>query len=603
MNKVVRIGAGSGFAFDSATSVLQMLRTKPRPDYLIFEHMAEGSLSMYQRMREQFPGTGYSTALLDIHIGLHLDKILKAGIKIITNGGGMNPKGAAEAVRKRAEELGVSVKIAVVEGDDVREIVQERAKDGLEDMFSGEAVPSELISANAYLGGFPIAQALGMGADIVITGRVVDSALALGPLIHEFGWTENDFDQLAAGTLVGHLLECGTQSTGGTFTDYLDLPDVEDMGFPIAECRPDGAFVLTKPDNTGGLVSVGTVSEQILYEVSDPAAYFVPDVVCDFTNVRLSQEGPDRVLVRDVRGNPPSGFYKVTAMHEEGWRVTALIPVLGYDAVEKSRKVIDAVLARTRKVLEASNLPAWDEFNLDLIGSGESFHVGEGGNSRQTEVIARASMIHSDMRGAMVFRNETIATGTNGAPGTITLLIPQVVPVHRLNSVLVERDKLRITVTCEDEVLELPPEKAGHKWPAHSYPVLEPDASAGGGDDSVPLIALAWARSGDKGNLYNVGIIARKQEYGPHIRNALTVEAVKDWLRHTFDDGQNVDVVRYDAPGFNALNFVVTEALGGGASVMQNLDCNAKTMGQRLLHIPIPVPSAIAQAYRAGALS
>ena len=594
MQKVVRIGSGSGMLFDSTLGLQQMLRSSTPPHYVIFDHLAEATMSPFLQMMQQSPDLGYSTNIVDLHVGPYLAELKAAGVKVVTNAGGLNPRAAAKALQKRADELGVTLKIGVVEGDNLHGRFDELATEGYRDMFNGEAWPPNMLVANAYFGGFPIAAALEMGADIVLTGRVADSALTLGPLIHEFGWTQSEYDQLASGTVAGHLLECGAQATGGTYTDWMDVPDPDNIGFPIAECRADGTFVLTKAEGTGGLVSVGTVAEQLLYEVSDPGAYLVADVACDFTTIRMREVGANRVEVSDARGNPPNGFYKVSGLIEEGWRTVSLIPVFGASATAKAKRVTDSLLARADRVLKNAGLGPFRKIQVELLGTGDTFAVGPGRNSLQSEVIGRVAVIHDDVRGATIFRNESLACPTNTCPGMVPLGLPTVGPVHRLFSFLMPRTKLTAKVTVGDRTVELPPESA-HPTPQRRRPPLPVNSEKGGGDDTVPLIALAWGRSGDKGNLYNVGVIARRPEYFPHIRTALTEESVTKWLLHTFDSASATHVKRYDLPGLNALNFVVHEALGGGGSLMLRLDCFAKSMGQTLLQMPVPVPRALAR--------
>jgi Acyclic terpene utilisation family protein AtuA len=389
------------------------------------------------------------------------------------------------------------------------------------------------------------------------------------------------------------LLECGAQATGGTFTDWMDVPEPDNIGFPIAECRADGTFALTKTAGSGGLVSVGTVAEQLLYEVSNPAAYYVPDVACDFTSIRMRETAPNRVEITDVHGNAPNGSYKVSGLIEDGWRTVALIPVFGSNAEAKAKRVTESLLDRSRRVLEHAGLPAFRQTHVELLGTGDTFAVGEGRNSQQTEVIGRVAVIHDDVKGATIFRNESLASPTNACPGMVPLGLPTVGPVHRLFSFLMPRNKLRAKVTVGDKAVEMPPESA-HPAPGPVRPAPVANTTKGGGEASVPLIALAWGRSGDKGNLYNVGVIARRPEYFPHIRTALTEAYVAKWLLHTFDSPSVAKVARYDLPGLNALNFVMHEALGGGGSLQLRLDCFAKSMGQTLLQIPIPVPRGLA---------
>src|SRR5258707_3236963 len=245
-------------------------------------------------------------------------------IKVITNAGGVNPVACRDAVLKACEVAGVTLKVAVVLGDDLLPRAEELRSLGIVEMDTGAELPATITSMSAYLGGFQIARALDEGADVVITGRCVDSAVTLGALIHAFGWTPDDHDALAAGTLCGHIIECGAQSNGGNFTDWRLVPDYDNMGFPVAEVGSDGVFVLGKPPGTGGLITPATVAEQMLYEIGDPRAYIVPDVVCDFTEARYEQVAKDRVRVSGARGRPASGTYKVSTTFPDGYKLSTI---------------------------------------------------------------------------------------------------------------------------------------------------------------------------------------------------------------------------------------------------------------------------------------
>jgi hypothetical protein len=326
--KVVRIGGASAFLVDSALAVPQLLAAGGL-DYLIFDYLAEASMGLLGRFQAADPAGGFGGDFLSVHVGPYLKEIARQGIKVVANAGGVNPAGLSAALQQLIAQSDLKLKVAYVDGDDLRGQLDALRRAAPQDMFTGAAFPEgKVISANAYLGAFQIAAALEAGADIVITGRVVDSALALGPLIHEFGWSAQQYDLLAAGTLAGHLLECGAQVTGGTFTDWQEVPRWEDIGFPIGECHADGTLILTKPPGSGGMVSVGTVAEQLLYEVSNPADYIVADVRCDFSDVTLTQLGPDRVRVSGARGRAPTDTYKVCLTYEDGWRAIAYQPLI-----------------------------------------------------------------------------------------------------------------------------------------------------------------------------------------------------------------------------------------------------------------------------------
>ena len=594
MKEVVRIGAGSAFANDSALAVTQMLEGDT-PDYLVFEHLAEGLMSPLAEAMQRSPELGYSTNLVEVHLGPNLAAIKAAGVRIVTNGGGLNPAGAAAALRRLADERGLSFKIAVVEGDDLRARAGEIAQRGYRDMFSGAEWPQSLVSANAYLGAFPIAAALDQGAEIVITGRAVDSALTLGPLIHEFGWKPQDYDLLAAGTVAGHLLECGAQATGGTFTDWVDIPDWENIGYPIAECRADGSFVLTKPAGTGGRASIGTVSEQLVYEIGDPAAYLVPDVTCDFTGVRLEDLGPDRVRVSGARGRPPGDSYKVCATYFDGWRMTVALPVLGADAAVKARRMADGLVRRAARAVQARNLPACREVQIDIIGAGNLFPAGA---HHSDEVTCRIVTLHDDAAAAAIYAHETRCAMTNASSGTIGLGPATVTAINRLFSFLLPKEEVAVTLTVDDG--------ASISWRPASAPaqgaavVTRPQAPPCPlpCDVRAPLIDLAWARSGDKGGMFNVGVIARRPDYYPYICAALQEDVIKAWFAHAFDDPAHPRLARFLMPGPNAVNFAFHDALRGGQTVGLRLDSNAKGMAQQMLRLEIPIPSSLLQRGR-----
>jgi hypothetical protein len=597
MEKIVRIAAGSGGMIDTPLGIIQHLASHTPPDYVIFDHMAEGMMSLYLGQMQSAPQLGYSTIFLDHHLLPFLEMIAKLGVKVISNAGGLNPHGAAKTLKERAAELGLSPRIAVVTGDDLRPMLGGLAAEGHQDMFSGAPWPEKVLAANAYLGAFPIAEALRRGAEIVITGRVVDSALALGPLIHEFGWDREDYDRLSAGTLVGHLLECGAQSSGGTFTDWLDLPDVDNVGFPVAECFADGTFVLTKPEGTGGAVNAGTVSEQILYEVSDPAAYLVPDVACDFTSVRLEQVGTDRVRVNGAVGRAPTGSYKVCAISDAGWKAVGFVPVFGIDAVTKARRVAESVFGRARRITDAMGLSPPKLTHSDLVGAGEMTPHGGRTNSPATEVLARLVYHTDEAQAARIFAFECNTPCMNGSAGSLpSSFAPNVGPCHLLFCFTLPRDRLAAEVTVDEETAVLEPESP-RPTPGPARKAPQPDTGLGGGDATVPLVALAYARSGDKGNLFNVGVIARQPEYLPHIRAALTAESVAEWMRHTFDDPNVARVSRFEVPGLHALNFVLHDTQRGSFGTSLRFDAAAKSMGQQLLQIPVAVPGALARRW------
>jgi hypothetical protein len=600
-DRVIRIGGASAALSDSALSVPQLL-AGGRLDYMIFDYLAEGSMGIFGRMQAADPAAGYGSDFLSVHVGPHLREIAAQGIKVVANAGGVNPSGLAAALERMIAEAGLSLTVAYVDGDDLRDRVDELRAAGHRDMFTGAPFPDKVISANAYLGAFPIAAALAKGADIVVTGRVVDSAVVLGPLIHEFGWRREDHDLLAAGTLTGHLLECGAQVSGATFTDWRDVPDWTNPGYPVGECHADGSVVITLPEGTGGLVSVGTVAEQLLYEVSNPADYIVADVRCDFSGVKLEQVGPNRVRVSGAIGRPATDTYKVCVTFDEGWRATAYQPIIGECAEEKAARQAEALFARGRTLLRARNLPDFTHTEAVMIGGEASF----GAHARvgpTRELICKLVADHPTAEGAQLFAREQWAAITNMSVGTSINLATNVLPLTGAFLFLLGKDSVRSRMTFAG-VTEEVPVPAGVPAIAAPPPVLpEPAPPAETGTVPVDLVRLAWARSGDKGNLFNVAVIARKAEYLPFLRAALTPQAVGEWYRHFGPAGQPPRVDRYDVPGFHALNFVLNDALPGGINASTRLDTAAKGMAQMLLRFPVPVPANLAAALAEPALS
>jgi hypothetical protein len=449
------------------------------------------------------------------------------------------------------------------------------------------------MSANAYLGAFPIAAALAAGADIVVTGRCVDSAVTLAPLIARFNWKADDLDKLAQGSLAGHLIECGTQTTGGNYTDWASVPGWDDMGFPIAECRADGSFVVTKPAGTGGLVCPSTVGEQMLYEIGDPRAYILPDVVCDFTAVTLTQVGPDRVEVKGARGRPPTDQAKASLTYADGFRAMSLFMIGGIDAGAKARRVGAAMLARMRRHYAARGWPDFTEASVEAIGAEDTY--GPHARVSAREVMLKVGVRHPLKDALELFSREVAPMALMSAPAItgFTGGRPKVQPVVRLFSCLVPKSQLGASIDMGTQQVAAP-QLAGKPLdlatlPAIGGPLPTADAFARG-TRTVPLVQLAWGRSGDKGDSANIGLIARRPEFLPYIRAVITEEAVARWFAHLVHG----KVQRYDLPGTQALNFTLQQALGGGGIASVRMDSQGKAFAQMLLDHPVPIPADLA---------
>ncbi|MBV9840973.1 MAG: DUF1446 domain-containing protein [Sphingomonadaceae bacterium] len=594
MGNTVRIGGACAFYGDSSVAPTQLLRAGV--DFLVLDYLAEATMSVLGSMRAKRDTLGYAHDFTEWVWKDNLRLIKETGAKIVTNAGGVNPRACLARMEKIAAEAGLSFRIAIVEGDDMLGSLDRIASD--REMFTGVSFPprEQIVTANAYLGATPIAPALAMGADEVITGRVVDSALTLGPLIHEFGWASDEYDRLCAGSLAGHVIECGAQATGGLFTDWEDVPDWAHIGYPIVECAGDGSFVVTKPEGSGGLVSVPVVAEQILYEVGDPQAYMLPDVVCDFTRLKVEQIGPDRVKVTGAIGYPPTGRCKVSVTHRDGERCIAFMPVVGRDAARKAMRQGEAVVTRVEEMLRERNIGPLRATRIETIGAEASYGANaRAGNTR--EVVCKVAVEHDDPRAFPIFLREFDAPTTSMAVGTTGWFggRAQVTPVMRVFSTTVDREALPIAISLGErtDMMVVSAPADGTYDPASTVraePGLRRDAS--GETRTVPLIELAWARSGDKGDAFNIGVIARDPDHLPYIRAALNEAAMERHFAHEFEGGANPGVDIYEVPGLDALNLHFRDALGGGQFASLRLDPLAKGKAQQLLDYPITVPAA-----------
>jgi Acyclic terpene utilisation family protein AtuA len=592
--KTVRIGCAAGFWGDSSVGAPQLVR-HGRIQYLVFDYLAELTMSILARAKQKDPALGYATDFPAIVMHSVLREVATQGIRVISNAGGLNPAACAAAVARVAVAAGVRLSIAVVEGDDLMPRIEALRARGVRELWSGAPLPARVISANAYLGAFPIAQALDRGAQVVITGRCVDSAVVLGALIHEFGWTLADYDRLAAGSLAGHLLECGAQATGGLHTDWEQVADWANIGYPIAECRADGSFVVTKAEGTGGLVTPATVGEQMLYEVHDPGRYLLPDVVCDFTDVHMTQAGEHRVEVRGARGAPPTPDYKVAATYADGWRLSAQLTIVGIDAARKARRTGEAILERTRAIFKARALPDYRRTRIEALGA-ESAYGPHSRTQNAREVVMRLVAEHEAREPLEILAREVAPAGTSWSPGTTGSGLGRQtpVPVVKLYSFLVPKGDVDIRLRVDDRVVSWTPVRtaadAGSPIAPRRYPEHAPLT---GERVELPLVRLAWARSGDKGNTENIGVLARHEDFVAVIAQEVTPARVAEYFAYCVDG----PVRRYDVPGIHAFNFVLENALDGGGIASMRADPLGKGFAQMLLDLPVAVPRALAQAH------
>ena len=418
-SKIVRIGNGQGFWGDSILGPVRLVEEGPL-DYLTLDYLAEVTLSIMQKLRSRNPEMGYATDFVKL-IDRILPQLVEKDIRVVANAGGVNPEACVQALLEVVKKHGLEgVTIATVEGDDVLDKLDDLLQSGetLANMDTGaelREVRERVSSANVYLGAFPIAEALDKGARIVLTGRGTDPGLVLGPLIHEFGWGREDWNELAAGTVAGHILECGAQCTGGNYTNWRAVSDMARIGYPVVEASADGSFVVTKHDGTGGLVNRDTVVHQLAYEMGDPNAYLGPDCIADFTSFALDEVGPDRVRVSGVQGTPATDTFKVSVSYSDGWKSTGQLTISGPDALEKAKLCAEVVWQRL--ALDGYEYGP-DERMVEFVGANVC-HAGVDvpGGDDPAEVVLRMGVKGPDRRKVDRFGSELVPLVTSGPPG------------------------------------------------------------------------------------------------------------------------------------------------------------------------------------------
>ena len=584
----LRIGCASAFYGDSQLAARQLVE-RGRLDYLVFDYLAEVTMAILSRAKAADTDAGYAEDFVDAAMRDVLADCARSGVKVVANAGGVNVPACMRALRALCDEQALDLRIGGVYGDELSGRLDALRDDGL--LVEEPALPKRLASANAYLGALPIAEALAAGADVVVTGRVVDSAVVLGPLIYEHGWSERDYNRLAQGSLAGHVLECGAQCTGGNFTDWHRVPDFSAIGYPIAEVAADGGFVVEQAAGGGGLVTPETVAEQVLYEIGDPANYLLPDVACDFSEVR-AEALDDGVRLSGARGRAPGPMYKVCAISVDGWRLSGAFGMTGIRAADKARCALDAWIARSRAAFRQRGLDDFRDVCLEIVGAEHAY----GPRRRDTgtrEVMARFGLHHDDVEALRFAAAELAYLATSGPPGMSGLgggrAKPQ--PLMRAHAAFVHKSALAVRVQLDDAlVAERPMANAEDSEPAAParYPRSVAEADMAGAVREVPLERLACARSGDKGDTANIGLLARQARYLPALHRQVTAAAVADWFAHLVKG----EVRRYDLPGLGAFNFVLTEALGGGGTASLRMDSQGKALAQMLLSMPVRTPAS-----------
>ena len=587
-NKKVRIGCASGFWGDTSTAAKQLVE-KANLDYLVFDFLAEVTMSILARAKLKNPKMGYAVDFVD-QLKPILKNIKNQKIKVITNAGGINPHSCEHALQQEAEKLGLKLNIAVIEGDDILSELPTLKKQEVKEMEKNSFLPDSCLSINAYLGASGIVKALDEGADIVITGRVVDSALALGPLMHEYNWKNSNYDLLSAGSLAGHIIECGAQCTGGNYTDWREVKGFENIGFPFVDVFSNGDFIVSKPKGTGGMVTFGTVAEQLIYEIGNPSEYILPDVICDFSKVEITETGPNQVFVKGAKGFPPTKYYKNSATYMDGYRAIGTLVIGGKDAFKKGEIIANAVIKKCSSIFKENKIGNFSKTSFDIIGS-NSIYGPEKNNLKTKEIVLRIVAAHLHKEALIIFSKELAQAVTGMTAGVINYLggRPRVSPSIHLFSFLLPKDQIKIKMRMNKKVVSIPsytPEESKREQKDFSSKTKKILFKK---DYLIPLISLAYARSGDKGNHANIGIIARKKDYFNFIDSELNPSTISQFFSHVVQG----DVLKWVLPGVNGLNFLLKNSLGGGGMASFNIDPQGKAYAQQLLEYPIPVTKEI----------
>jgi len=572
----------SGFFGDRLSAAREMV-TGGHIDVLTGDYLAELTMAILFRSRMKNPSLGYVPTFL-AQMEQVMGECLDRGVKVVANAGGLNPRGLAEELAKLSERLGVHPRIAYMEGDDLMPVLGRLQEEGEELAHQERGVPLRNagalpISANAYLGCRGIVKALRLGADIVVGGRIADASLVVGPAAWWFGWDMCDWDRLASAAVAGHIVECGTQATGGNYSFFEEVPDYRRVGFPMAEIRRDGSFVITKHPGTGGLVSVDTVKAQLLYEIRGPA-YLTPDVTAHFDSVSLSREGPDRVAAAGVRGSPPPVTAKVCVNTLAGYRNSVTVILTGLDIDRKASTVTGALFD------QIGPPDTFDVCDVSLVHSERE----DPPTNEQAFACLRITVMDADRKRVDRVSSAVVELALANIPGfTLTAPPSRATPAVVYWPALVDASRVKETVVLDGVRHEV--EEAPRVFDAPAFTPAQaalPDPPAGM-MVRVPLGRVYATRSGDKGGDANLGVWARTPEAYAHLRAFLSCARLKELLL----DLAPYDIERYELPNLLALNFYIKGMLGRGAASSVRLDPQAKTLGEYLRARVVEMPASI----------
>ncbi|HSG99138.1 MAG TPA: acyclic terpene utilization AtuA family protein, partial [candidate division Zixibacteria bacterium] len=592
LKKKIRIANAGGYWGDDSSAMRRQL-TGGQVDYITQDFLAEITMSILQKQKLRDPERGYAHDFIS-QIQENLPLIVKKGVKVISSAGGVNPLGCAEKIIEIAKAQKLKIKVGVVCGDDILGELDTLTKRGekftnLETKERFKKVRDRITSANVYLGAAPVVRALEQDCDIIVTGRVTDTGITLAPMIHEFGWSETDWDKIAAGVVAGHIIECGAQSSGGNITDWQEVPTFDNIAYPIVEMTPSGEFYVTKHSRLGGLVSEKTVKEQLLYEMGDPSLYITPDGIARFDTIQLEEVGPNRVKVFGIKGEPRTPFFKVSMSYDDGWKASGAILVSGPDVINKARAFAKTFWARLKHKFEQTR--------VEMVGAGAIWPATLANPLFEpNEILLRFSVRDTDEKKVKDFGvllpslilsgpSGVAVTGGRPRPEQVVAYWPALIrrdmctaAVHTVNTSGIRTEQFmkfpfRLAVT---ELDIIPPKR-------------ERAAAPKGARKEIKLRELAYARSGDKGDMCNVGVIARSGE----IYDWLTLYLTSAKVQKFFEGIVLGEVKRHRVDNLLALNFLMERSLGGGGTRSLMIDPRGKTLSQALLEMKVNAPESL----------
>ncbi len=615
MKDKITIANASGYWGDDPNALRRQVKGGP-VDYITMDFLAEVTMSIMQKQKSRKPELGYARNFIDMVVPLAKDLVDK-NICVITNAGGVNPQGLAEQIRAKAKENSVDLRIVVIDGDDLMGRFDELTGRGcsFENMESAERfapVKDKMQAANVYLGARPVAEALKKSdkkPHLILTGRVTDTGITVAPMIAEFGWDYEDWDKLASGVVAGHLLECGSQSTGGNLTDWTRVGEFARMGFPIVDVSPDGSFELYKHPDTGGLVCMEAAKEQLFYEMGDPQNYITPDVVADFTSISIEEfkadSGDIRVRVRGIKGLPATPFFKISMAYEDGYKVSGSVLVGGPNAPEKAKKFADVFWSRLKDPKSGIDFSSVEETLSERIGY-DACHGALSQSKNPAEVLLRLGARGSCSSTLGLIARRIPALILSGPCGVAAMPgVAKPSAVMRYWPALIQKELVDAKVhlpTGKSFVVEEPVPEAPHtgigdlkvqvaKGP-QALSAFSSLLATGKTLGQRPLSDICYGRSGDKGDSANIGLIARSEEAYVWIKENITA----DLVRSLFEGICSGSVERFELDNLRGLNFLLHSSLGGGGTVSLRIDPQGKTLAHALLSQPMNIPPLLFNA-------